>query len=497
MQKTEAPFEAPGTGVSDESGPALRPEPEERQRALALALEFSKRAQGAESLDELFFLLTNDLRILVAFDRAVVITHLRGESEVSAVTNQPTLEKKFPLVKSLSGLAKSLRDVDRGIVLSAKTDAAGLSDDDLSPSAKTELLAYVKESACASLVLVPLKHHMTLLGHLLLEFYEDNLPQQVPVLTLFSVAPLLASALAEKWLFQTRPRLWNQVFPEKSRTQTPSKRAIPVAGAALAVLVFVGLIFVLPITQTVGGEAEVYSHNRHMAFVKMDGLVERIFVKEGSHVEKDQVVAVLDRRELDHETKSAQRRLEILTREMMLLRREAGQDPAKLAESEQVQLKRSSVSEELEYLRWKASFLDVKAPAAGVVATKEVESLVGKRFRAGEPFCEIAAPRDLWIAVYVPEDKISLVRKGQPVKTFLNTDPTTGISSTVEEIAPLAQVLPRSGSVYRVSMPLPAATEQMRVGMKGIGKIDVGRMSLVAILWRHAVARWNHFSLYF
>jgi hypothetical protein len=497
MQKTDAPFEAAGTGVREESGQPLRPEPEERQRALALALELSKRAQGAGSLDELFFLLTNDLRILVEFDRALVIGHLQGDSGVSAVTNQPALEKKFPLVKSLSGLAKSLRDVDRGIVLSGKTDASGLSDEDLSPTAKKELLAYVKESACAALVLVPLKHNKTLLGHLLLEFYEDNIPQQVPVLTLFSVAPLLASALAEKWLLQARPRLWSQVFPETSGKQTPAKRAIPIAAVALAVSVFACVVFALPITQKVGGEAEVFSHNRHMAFVKMDGLVERILVKEGSHVEKDQVVAVLDRRELDHETKSAQRRLEILTREMMLLRREAGQDPAKLAESEQVQLKRSSVSEELEYLRWKAGFLEVKAPSSGVVATKEVESLVGKRFRAGEPFCEIAASRDLWIAVYVPEDKISLIRRGQPAKTFLNTDPTTGIPSTVEEIAPLAQVLPRSGSVYRVSMPLPPATEQIRVGMKGIGKIDTGRMSLFAILSRHAVARWNHFSLYF
>lgn len=497
MSRTDAPFGFVAAGTREETGQAVAAESEEKQKALALGLEFAKRALGADSVDELFFLLTNDLRILVEFDRALVITHIRGASELVAVTNQPALEKKFPLVKSSSGLAASLQDMERGIILAGNSDGAGLSDNDLSADARRELLAYVKDAGCAFVVLVPLKHHKTLLGHLLLEFYESNGPQQIPVLTLFSVAPLLAAALGEKWLVQEKPKAWGEVFFKRAGLWSPGKRATTAAvcGAGLLVLLF--LFFVFPITNTVGGEAEVFSHNRHMAFVKMDGLVARILVQEGSHVEKGQVVATLDRRELDHETRSAQRRLEILTREMMLLRREAGQDPSKLAESEQVQLKRTSVNEELEYLRWKAGFLDIKAPVSGVVATKEVDSLVGKRFRAGEPFCEIASPHELWIAVFVPEDKISVVRQGQKAQVFLNTDPTRGVSSAVQEIAPLAQVLPRLGSVYRVSMPFPAATEQIRVGMKGIGKIDAGRMSLFNLVRQHAIARWNHYSIYF
>jgi hypothetical protein len=97
----------------------------------------------------------------------------------------------------------------------------------------------------------------------------------------------------------------------------------------------------------------------------------------------------------------------------------------------------------------------------------------------------------------VPEDKISRVRTGQPADIFLNTDPSRGISGTVAEIAPLAQVMPRLGSVFRVSLPIPDATENIRVGMKGVGKIDTGRTSLFTMLWRHAVSRWNHYSLYF
>jgi len=495
MQRTDAS----GTvaGARGESVETPSSESADRQKALALGLELSKRAQGTASLDELFFVLTNDLRVLIEFDRALVITHIGDTSELVAASNQPAIEKKFPLVKTVSGLAASLRDVERGVVLSGTTDAAGLSDEGLPAAAKAELLAYVKQSGCAFLVSVPLSHNKSLLGHLLLEFFGNTVPKQIPVLTVLSIAPLFASALAEKWLFRAKPKLWKQVFSTGTSEKPHRKRTISLWVWALGVFAVVCAFFLAPIAYTVGGEADVFPHNRHMAFVKMDGLVERIEIKEGSHVDQDQILAVLERRELDHETKSAQRRLEILTREMMLLRREAGQDPAKLAESEQVQLKRTSVHEELEYLRWKAGFLDIKAPVSGVVVTKEVDSFVGKRFRAGEPFCEIAAPGELWAAIYVPEDKISMVRKGQPTEIYLNSDPSTGYRSTVEEIAPLAQVLPRLGSVFRVSTPLPANAVQMKTGMKGIGKIDTGRMSLYRILRMHIAARWNHYTLYF
>ncbi len=495
MQRTDAPSvaaEGRGEPVENQSSESV-----EKQRALALGLELSKRALAAASLDELFFLLTNDLRILIEFDRALLITHIGDTSELVAASNQPVLEKKFPLVKTLSSMAASLRDVERGVVLSGQADAAALSDEDLPAAAKEELLAYVKESGCAFLVAVPLAHHKKLLGHLLLEFYGSTVPQQIPVVTVLSIAPLFASALAEKWLLQAKPRLWNQVFAARADQETPRTRPISLAISAVAVLVLLCVFFLVPITYTVGGETEVFPHHRHMAFVKIDGLVDRIDIKEGSRVKKGQVLAVLDGRELNHETKSAERRMELLTREMMLLRREAGQDPAKLAESGQIQLKRTSVKEELEYLRWKAGFLTIKAPVSGVVATKEVDSFVGKRFRAGESFCEIAAPGEMWAAIFVPEDKISLVRKGQPTEIYLNSDPARGYASKVEEIAPLAQVVPRVGSVYRVATPFPVGTEQIKVGMKGIGKISTGRMSLFRILKNGILARWNHYAIYF
>lgn len=88
-----------------------------KQRALALGLEFSRRAIEADSLDELFFMLTNDIRALVEFDRALLVTHLGGKSQFVAAANQPILSTKSTVYKAVSDLAKHIKKVRKGIWL--------------------------------------------------------------------------------------------------------------------------------------------------------------------------------------------------------------------------------------------------------------------------------------------------------------------------------------------------------------------------------------------
>jgi multidrug resistance efflux pump len=468
-----------------------------KQKALALGLEFSRRALEAQSLDELFFILTNDIRVLVEFDRALLITHLGGQSQFVAAANQPILSKKSAVYKSVSGLGEHLKEVRKGIWLAREAETVTLSEQDLPPEAREQLLAYMGLSGCAFLLCVPLIHNKWLVGHILMEFEEKSAPSEVQVLTLLGVAPFFGAALAEKWLFQQNPALQTLVAPGEESASRSARfgRIAVVAAAVLCAAVL--LLFAVPVVHTVGGESELIPRDKHMAFVKTEGLIDKINVKEGSPVEKDQIIAVLDGRELDHEIRTAERRFDLLTKEAMLLRRESGQEPAKLAESQLVELKRKSAWDELKYLQWKAQFLEIRAPVSGIVSTKEVDSLVGKKFRAGEPFCEIAIPGELWVEIYVPEDRISLVRPGQTALIYLNTEPGKGHRVTVAEVAPIAEVLPRLGNVYRAKGPFTGGSDHVKVGMKGIGKIETERTNLFHIIAQRVAVRWNRFSIYF
>jgi hypothetical protein len=464
-----------------------------KQKALAIGLELSKRALETGTLDELFYVLTNDTRTLIAFDRAALVTHL-GNSGFAAATNQPILQKKMDFYKRMNSLAGELKGIDKGIFLSADADSTQPLEQDLSKELRDRLFSYMAFTGSSFLLCVPLSHRKEILGHLLLEFYDKKIPNQIEILTLLSIAPFFASALSEKWLLRQKPGLETLISSRGRSTNRFEFRRV--AAVAILILVALALFFGFPITETVGGDSEVLPRDRFLAFVRTDGLVERINVKEDSRVEKGQVLAILDPRDLDFEIKVAEKKFEILTQELMLLRRESGQEPSKLAESKLTELKRMSAWEELEYLKWKTRFLEIKAPVSGVVVTREVDTLVGKKFKAGEPFCEIAAPSDLWVIIYVPEDKIGLLQKAQIGTIYLNNEPGRPSQVHVAEIAPMAQAMPRLGNVYRVGATFVELPNYLKVGMKGIGKIHTGRSSLASIIGRRLLTRWNQLSIY-
>ncbi|MFC1835987.1 hypothetical protein ACFL2Q_14915, partial [Thermodesulfobacteriota bacterium] len=65
-----------------------------REVVVAISLDFSKRLMEAESLEDLYFRLTNDIQVLMPFDRCFLVTHLGGTSKLVAAGGQPILEKK-------------------------------------------------------------------------------------------------------------------------------------------------------------------------------------------------------------------------------------------------------------------------------------------------------------------------------------------------------------------------------------------------------------------
>jgi hypothetical protein len=109
----------------------------------------------------------------------------------------------------------------------------------------------------------------------------------------------------------------------------------------------------------------------------------------------------------------------------------------------------------------------------------------------------MAIPGQLWVETLVPENKITYVKKGQEISFYLNSSPFIGYSLKVREIAPTSEIVPRLGNVYRVRAPFVDAPQSIKVGLKGIGKIQTMDASLWFIIMQQLKGTWNHFSLYF
>jgi multidrug efflux pump subunit AcrA (membrane-fusion protein) len=476
-----------------EFGPGRIDNIDPRQKALAVGMEFTKRCFEAHSLDDIYLLLTNDLRALLDFDRAILIIHLGGKSSFVAAGNQPTPEKKSKFYTQANDLGHAIKGLSKPVLLDSKS---AFPEGDVPDAAKHALQAYMENCGTAHLFCGALVHSGMTIGHLLLEFLEERVPDQIGILTLLNALPLISAAIAHKWVLTRKPGLASLLGPDAgSSTDGKYMRKLEIGFGVAMVLTI--LLFLIPIPVHVGGEAEIVSTVRHLAFAKVDGLAAKIFVAEGDRVESGQLLAKLDPEELEYKMAIQKKQVEILSSERNLLRNAATEDPTKLAESDLVELKRKAAWEELRFLKWQQQFLEIKAPVSGMVLGKDIESLSGKKFKAGEPFCELNVTNDLSAEVFVADDKIALVKKGQTVVVYLSGQPMSGHNLKIAEIAPVAEAIPRLGNVYRVRAPFNDNSQATMIGMKGIGRIYTGRGTIWSIVRNRLLSQFQKWAIHF
>ncbi|AFM23792.1 efflux RND transporter periplasmic adaptor subunit [Desulfomonile tiedjei] len=464
------------------------------RKALAIGLELAKNAARAQTLDEFQFILVNDTRALLPFDRSMLILHMNGKSVLAAANNQPRLETRAGLVQKINELAPKLRDIRTGLVLFSNGAVA----DDIPPETAEELREYIASTGCQSLMLIPFVLYDKVLGHLILEFFEKVPPGQIETYTFMNMVPFFSSALAEKWLLahdsRVRKSFFEAMSPENAvRDRKKSRIRLITAGVGLFLLL---VVLWYPTTLVIGGKTEVVPDHEFVSFVEIEGVISKIMTKEGESVKKNQILAELESQEIDYKIREAKRAIKALETEAEILRGMGAENPLKLAESKLVQIKSIRARQQLEFLDWQRQFLNIKSPIDGIVLTKKVETLVGKRFKAGEPFCRIAPHENLATDVFVRESDIGYIEPNQRGSVYFNYRPDQPYAIKVQNIAPKSETVERIGAVFRVRAELMDRPPDVKPGMLGIAHIDTKNESLWFILTRRIKTKLNEIMLF-
>ncbi len=466
-----------------------------RRKALAIGLELAKRALRAGNLEELQFILVNDTRALLPFDRSFLIVHSEGRSELVAANNQPQIETKADLVKQVNTLAGVLKPVEKALLLFAANPQLK----DVPKDAAKAIQNYLHYSGCSALMVTPLVSGNNVVGHLLFEFFGRAAPGEVEAVALLNMVPFFGSALTEKWLLDRKRSvrtLYNRAF-SKDQRQSGWGRFFAKTGiiGILAVCLVLGMV--TPMTLKVGGEAEVVPDFEYFAYVEMDGIVKDVLVREGDAVEKGGLLAALDPKELDYEIRKTQRMIDSYRTEIGILRNMGAEDPSKLAESKLVAIKAQRSRQELEFLTWQRQFLQIKAPAKGTVLTRKVETLTGKKFKAGEPFCSIAPHERLSVDIFLSERDAAYVKPGQHAVIYFNYQPEVGCGLKIKSVSSKTETLERLGAVLRVRAEFDTIPQGIKPGMKGIVQIDTEETEMWFVVTRRLRTKLNEALLYF
>jgi multidrug resistance efflux pump len=172
------------------------------------------------------------------------------------------------------------------------------------------------------------------------------------------------------------------------------------------------------------------------------------------------------------------------------LEERAARQEYKFAEADFADARAREVQAQIDLLSYQIAQGEIRSPIDGVVLSGDLERTVGERgtVELGQILFEIAPLGAFRADLYIPEDQIADVQVGQEGELAFAADPGRRVPFRVLQIHPIADVVEQK-NVFKVRLELLETLDTMRPGMKGVGRIYIGRKPYGA-LWTRRLVNW-------
>lgn len=326
-----------------------------------------------------------------------------------------------------------------------------------------------------SICSVPMYDEQKLVGAFLLERRDQR---TFPVSTFERLSASLAPMLM---LHRKADRSWGAVLRHSFRVQLerhmgrerPGMRVL----CMIAAVLLVGSLTLTTRWQIVA-PAELLSYERRLITAPIAGFVADMQVAAGDQVTQGQVLARLDRRELELEAVSRDSEVVMAEAEFRAAmasydRQTTGIARARLA---QARARRDALEQRL-------NRTDLVSPIDGLVIAADASRTSGTAVSRGETLFEIAPGTDFEVHVLVDEADVYDVRTGQTGMLSLRAMPGESLPIVVESVYPVAEA--KAGeNRFRVRANLVTKAVKLRPGQSGVVRLDAGQMSFMRVLTR-------------
>jgi multidrug resistance efflux pump len=228
---------------------------------------------------------------------------------------------------------------------------------------------------------------------------------------------------------------------------------------------------------------------QRVAAAPFDGFILQTFVRAGDTVRSGQVLCRLDDRDLKLEqSKLNAEREQLLRKHRQAL---ATQDRATMVI---ISAQIDQVEAELSLTTDKIARAKLVAPFDGVIVSGDLNQLLGTPVEQGKVLFQIA-PLDAYrVILQVEERDIAHVATGQRGELTLSGIPDQLMDFTLTQITPVSTSLD-GRNYFRVEAHLLNASERVRPGMEGLGKVEIGQRKLIWI-WGHTLFDWLRLSIW-
>jgi len=413
--------------------------------------------------------VVNELASRLQCDRASVGFDASGSIEVQALSHTATFDPKTNLVRLIAEAMEEVLDLDVAVLFPAQPG------EELGAIAHAELAREFKDTAILSVPLVESGHAV---GVLTLERVGGE-PFDAGELELCKTLGLLLGPILALKRENDRGELLrlHEAFSGATRDFFGPRHP----GLKLIGLFVGGLVLFCSL---VSGEYRVSAKTviegavQRAAVAPFQGYIAEALVRAGDVVKKGQVLCRLDDKDLRLEqAKLTSERDQALAKYRQAL---GSQDRASMAVTA-AQVNQSQA--QLSLVEEKLARATLVAPFDGIVASGDLNQLLGTPVDTGKVLFEIT-PLDAYrVILKVDERDIAELKAGQRGELALSGIPHDVMRFAVKQITPVSTA--QDGRNYfRVEAHLDNPSERLRPGMEGVGKISVGDRRLIWI-WTH------------
>ena len=257
-----------------------------------------------------------------------------------------------------------------------------------------------------------------------------------------------------------------------SQKCTTAAVAVGLASAAL----------LIPMDYRVRCETELQPVSRRYIAAPFDAPLETCNVDPGDIVEQDQVLAVLDGRELRWEAAGLRADIGKASKEHNTHLSQKDFGDAAIARHEIDRLQNRS-----ELLSQRERNLEIRSPINGVIVAGDLREREGVPLESGQSLFEVAPLDQLVMEVAIPEEDIRHVQVGMSISLQLDSMPAETITATVLRIHPKAE-LREHENVFIAEAEISNDELLLRPGMKGSSLVSTGRRAIGWNLFHKPVA---------
>lgn len=418
--------------------------------------------------------VANELAARLQCDRVTVGIEERDRIRAIAMSHTATFDERSDLVRALT------EAMDEALDLGVPVQLPKAADDELGAIAHEQAAQALDTQVMLS---VPVVHEAGTIGVITLE------RQKGPAFTPQELALARATGvmIGPAWALQRlNERNWRQRLRDRWREAITGLFGPRHPGLKLAGGVTVLLLLGLALWQTdhrVSARTVIEGATQIAAVAPFDGFIAAGLVRAGDTVQRGQPLARLEDRDLKLERARWSAELEQAQRKYQLAMAQADRGAMGVTAA-QVQ----QAAAQLALVEEKLARAELTAPFDGVVVSGDLSQAIGTPVEQGKTLFEVAPLEGYRVVLQVDDRDIARVSVGQKGELVLSSQPDRVLPFAVSSVTSVA-TQHDGRNVFRVEAQVPGATDRLRPGMEGVGKVVVGERSLLWI-WTHGFFDW-------